>query len=67
MLMLTGCPLETTPFTAMGGTMPGPTVGPPGPMTALLTSAESRDISSREDTSADVSRSFSVVRNSTLA
>ena len=66
MLMLTGCPLDTTPFTAFDGTMPGPTVGPPGPITLLPTSAESREISSREDTSADASRSFSVVRYSTL-
>lgn len=66
MLMLTGCPLDTTPFTALGGTTPGPTVGPPGPITELPTSAESREISSREDTSADESRSFSVVRYSTL-
>ena len=67
MLMLTDCPLDTTPFTALGGTTPGPTVGPPGPMTVLPTSAESREISSREDTSAEVRRSFSVVRYSTLA
>lgn len=65
--MLTGCPLVVTPFTALAGTTPGPTVGAPGPITVLPTRAESREISSREDTSADVSRSFSVDRYSTLA